>query len=634
MSKPAGRLKLFYSSWKLVTSDKQILQSVKGYKIPLIKNPIQTVYPPETKFSYDDEIHCKNAVSDLLSKGAIKKCNPCEGQFLSTYLLRDKPNGDKRFILNLKNLNRYVKNDHFKMEDKKTVIYFLNQGDYMATIDLKDAFFIIPIHKKYRKFLRFSFQGNLYEFCCLPFGLCTAPFVFTKILKPVAQILRSKGYLSVFYLDDLLLLGNTKIECKENVRHTINLLNSLGFILNEEKCNFEPSHICKFLGFNFDSQKLCISLPDEKRKAIQNLLIKFRNKSQCKIREWAQLIGVLIAACPGTKYGLLYTKNLEKCKYLALRRQNFDYEGLVQLPKEVYNDLNWWINNIKTTCNFIRNQKYEIEIFSDASLTGWGVYCKGKKSHGWWSDNEKMYHINVLELKAVFYGLKCFANNLNSCEILLRIDNTTALSYINKMGGVRFPVLSNLSREIWEWCEKRNLWLYASYVKSCENIHADEESRKISEDTEWELSKSAFKKINNKFGKFDMDLFATNINAKCERFISWFPDPDAFEVDAFTINWEKIYFYAFPPFGLITRVLKKIYNDKARGVLVIPFWPTQAWFPFFQKLLISDLIYFKPNKNLLKSPFREHHPLWPSLTLVAGILSANPLDTKEFRRQL
>lgn len=72
---------------------------------------------------------------------------------------------------------------------------------------------------------------------------------------------------------------------------------------------------------------------------------------------------------------------------------------------------------------------------------------------------ERKLHINVLELKAAFFALQCYAKKFRNCDILMRIDNTTAISYINKMGGIQFPVLNKIAREIWQWCEKRNLWV-------------------------------------------------------------------------------------------------------------------------------------------------------------------------------
>lgn len=202
------------------------------------------------------------------------------------------------------------------------------------------------------------------------------------------------------------------------------------------------------------------------------------------------------------------------------------------------------------------------------------------------------------------------------------------------MGGIQFPHLNNLTRDIWQWCERRNLFLFASYINTRQNIEADEESRKINIDTEWELSQWAFQKIVQTLGQPDIDLFASRTNAKCVHYVSWKPDPDSFCVDAFTIDWHKSFFYAFPPFSLILKCLRKIIDEKATGILVFPYWPGQAWFPLLKSILASDIIFFKPSKGLLRSHFRSQHPLHHQLTLGAATLSGRPSYDRISRRWL
>ncbi|CAH2105277.1 unnamed protein product [Euphydryas editha] len=173
-----------------------------------------------------------------------------------------------------------------------------------------------------------------------------------------------------------------------------------------------------------------------------------------------------------------------------------------------------------------------------------------------------------------FFGLQIFAKYLRDCEILLRIDNTTAIAYINKMGGIQFPHLTAMSRTIWQWCEERRLRLFASYISSSDNSVADAESRRVHADVEWELSHWAFQSICQQFNKPEIDLFASRLNKKCSTFVSWQSDPEAFAVDAFTLHWNRYYFYAFPPFCLILKVLQKVITDKAKGIIVVPQWRT------------------------------------------------------------
>lgn len=118
---------------------------------------------------------------------------------------------------------------------------------------------------------------------------------------------------------------------------------------------------------------------------------------------------------------------------------------------------------------------------------------------------------------------------------MLRVDNTTAISYINKMGSVKYSDFNNLARIIWQWAENRHNFLVASYITSKENKEADDLSRLTN--TEWELADWAFTKIIHKFGQPEVDLFATPANTKCDAFFSRFPVSGASEIDVFTVCW-------------------------------------------------------------------------------------------------
>lgn len=232
---------------------------------------------------------------------------------------------------------------------------------------------------------------------------------------------------------------------------------------------------------------------------------------------------------------------------------------------------------------------------------------------------------------AALFAIKSFAKNIRNCEILLRIDNTTAVSYVNKMGGVQHPNLHRIAEEIWQWCESRDIWLVASYIKSEENVEADRESRVKNIDTEWELADYAFRRAVGEFGEPRIDLFATRCNTKCERYFFWENDPEVLAIDAFTKDWHSLgLFWAFPPFALILRVLKKIVVDKATGIVVVPLWSSQLWFPLFMKLLLKKPLIFRPSPTLLISPCRSiHHPLARKLSLMVGILSGNLLKEED-----
>lgn len=220
----------------------------------------------------------------------------------------------------------------------------------------------------------------------------------------------------------------------------------------------------------------------------------------------------------------------------------------MNIPLYIKDDLLWWKDNILTSTKSIEPNNFILEIFSDASTTGWGAACGGERTGGQWTAAERANHINYLELLAVLFGLKSFAGNLTHCDILLRVDNTTAISYVNRMGGVQYEHLNSVAKDIWDWCEERQIFIFASYIKSSLNVEADSESRKVNLDTEWELNANSYQHIKNIFGEPDVDLFASRVNSKCSRYISWKRDPFAFDIDAFTINWSQ---YFFTPFLLL-----------------------------------------------------------------------------------
>lgn len=209
----------------------------------------------------------------------------------------------------------------------------------------------------------------------------------------------------------------------------------------------KPTQICSFLGLIFNTNDLSVSVSDDKVKNCLNLIKELLSKESVKIRFLAKVIGTLISVCPAVRYGILYTKELERNKYLSLKYNNNNYEVYTKLNHECKEDLRWWIKNVVNPHNPIRKNHYHLEIFSDASKTGWGVSCGTETASGVWSDDESNLHINSLELMAAFFGLKCFTKSLNDAQILLRVDNVTAVSYINRLGGVQYPTYIVLPRE-------------------------------------------------------------------------------------------------------------------------------------------------------------------------------------------
>ena len=246
-----------------------------------------------------------DGIVTLKSKGTVKEVSSCSNEFLSNIFLVPKKTGDMRPVINLKLLNVFIQKIHFKMENINTALHTIAPGDCLVSINLRDAYFSIPIFKPHCKFLRFKWSDQTYEFTCLPFGYGLAPRVFTKVFKPVVSYLRENGYRVVIFLDDILLLGSLVEECLSQLASLRDLLQSLGFVINVNKSQLIPVTRILYLGFIIDTSSMTLLLPDEK---VDKILYACRKLLTCvnpSVREVAHLIGLLVSAFPAVKFLIL-----------------------------------------------------------------------------------------------------------------------------------------------------------------------------------------------------------------------------------------------------------------------------------------------------------------------------------------
>ena len=124
---------------------------------------------------------------------------------------------------------------------------------------------------------------------------------------------------------------------------------------------------------------------------------------------------------------------------------------------------------------------------------------------------------------------------------------------------------------MWLWANKNNNLLTASHILGVNNVIADGESRKLTQgETEWKMNLSILKRLNNKLGPFQVDLFASRLNYQMLPYFSWNPDPLAQYINASHIDWHNIYGYCFPPFPVIGKILQKVESEQATIGLICP----------------------------------------------------------------
>ena len=153
-----------------------------------------------TKMSKEQFSLVEQEVLEMLEKGTIKKVVPKQGQFLSNLFLVEKKDGGNHPVINFKNLNKFIPYEHFKMAGLHCLKFLLKQDDFLSKIDLKEAYFPVPLNKNSQKFVRFQWSGNIYEFLCLCFGLEPASRIFTKLLKVPIALLRWVNIQIIIYI--------------------------------------------------------------------------------------------------------------------------------------------------------------------------------------------------------------------------------------------------------------------------------------------------------------------------------------------------------------------------------------------------------------------------------------------------
>ena len=192
-------------------------------------------------------------------------------------------------------------------------------------------------------------------------------------------------------------------------------------------------------------------------------------------------------------------------------------------------------------------------------------------------------------------------------RVCLLMDNITAVHSVNKMGGTKSPVLASMALDLWEWCSHHNIFLEARYLPRALNIRADGESRVFLDQNDWKLDPLIFAGLNQAWGPLPMDLFATRLSTQLPRFFSWRPDPLSEAVDAFSQDWGIARGYAFPPFALVSRCLRKLLDQSVPPlVLVAPVWQSQPWYPLLLDMCVASPILFPRYQGLLTRQGEAH----------------------------
>ena len=261
---PGARLEGYWKEWENFKVHPRVVLVLKqGYCLPFKEKPPLTRFPT-IKSSYTSPVKQEALLEAVQKRAVVPVQNKNSLGFYSRFFLVPKPENKWRPVIDLSVVNTYLHIPTFKMETAEVIWASLQVGEWVASIDLTDAYFHVPIHPKFQKYLRFHVQGQAYQFRALPFGIATAPLEFTRVVKEVKFIALSQGVRIHQYLDDWLVRAKDPDSCARDVQKLVNLVEKLGWIVNLKKSELSPTQDLEFLGYRFNLREGLV-YPNQKK---------------------------------------------------------------------------------------------------------------------------------------------------------------------------------------------------------------------------------------------------------------------------------------------------------------------------------------------------------------------------------
>ena len=341
-----GQLKKNLSFWKdVLHAPPPVLDCIEhGYRLPLKFLP-----PPYSqsnhKSAISHRVFVEDAVLNLLNNRCVAQVSE-KPHVCSPLSVVSNSSGKLRLVLNLRYLNQFLHVVSFKYEDLRVAALMFEKDEFLFKFDLKSGYHHVDIYPEHQKYLGFKWDNNgnvnYYVFTVLPFGLSTACYLFTKLMRPLVRHWRGRGLKAIVYLDDGIVAINGERRAQEESILVRRELENAGFIINLEKSVWVPSQSMEWLGFNIDLCKGEFSVPSNKLYSLKLQLHAVAEAQSVPARQLASVIGKImsmsLALGPVTR---LMTRNL----YFVLNQKIAWCQNL-SLTLEASQELRFWIKEI------------------------------------------------------------------------------------------------------------------------------------------------------------------------------------------------------------------------------------------------------------------------------------------------
>lgn len=556
-------------------------------------------FPNRSGMAEEDCAFVRSEIDRLLALKAISQVFTPPA-VISPLGVAPKKNGKKRLVINLRWLNTHLDCPSFKLEGIDKVAELASSGDYMVTGDLKDGYFHVAILPEHRTYLGFEWEGRLFHYNVLPFGLSFAPLVFTKILRPIVEHFRLLGIRIIFYIDDFLIISATLDGSLRERDLVLDTLRALGWYISVEKSSLVPEQQKQYLGFVVvtSGESPCVKVPGDKLRKVRHdvaRLLKLAEAGPVSSKKVASVVGYCCSLTRAVIPARMYLRDVYRCLGGSARR-----EQLISLSPAALDNLRWWKDHLADwNGKTLLPLPIDRTLTTDASEFGWGGHLDNiLLARGSFDRTLRQSSSNKRELTAVLYSLRSFASNLQERSVLLLSDNSTVVAHVNNFGG-RAASLDQISKQIHLFCAEKKISIRAKHIRGLDNVLADKLSRQRDPD-DWTLKDHVFRRLERNWGPHTVDRFASFETAKTRRYNSRFNDQQSEAVDCFSQDWKGENNYVCPPFRSIGRTIRHIVACGADATLIAPFWPAQTWFHTLCAISVDNIIIPNTSRNFGK----------------------------------
>ena len=345
-------------------------------------------------------------------------------------------------------------------------------------MDLHHAYRILPVHADDHPLLAIKWEQSTYMYIntALPFGLQSAPKIFSAFADGLAWILHSRGVSrQLHFLDDFsLLVIPASHECALNLQTALDVCQQLGVLVAMHKCE-GPSTKLTFLGIQIDSEAMQLSLAEDKLSHTLALVLAWRSKKAATKHDLQSLIGHLSHAATVVQHGRTFLRRMID----TMKTAKWPHHH-VRLLAEFRSDLLWWATFLPkwNGKSMLRQPEPAFTVTSDAS-GAWGcgaVNCSGDWFQLQWPECWLQFHIAAKEMVPVVISVAIWGNQWCSSNVLVQSDNMAVVSAISS-GSAKDTSLMHLLRCLHFFLAHFDITLTAKHLPGIQNTAADALSR-------------------------------------------------------------------------------------------------------------------------------------------------------------